>query len=78
MTFNPAIHSPLTMQQAANHLADGAGIFARLVLVDDEPARVVRLDPVLIRSAFDKDEDAASVETRFFSDFEGDLWLMES
>ena len=65
----------LTMKQAANHIADGAGVFARLVLCDGDPAQVVRLDPVLLRSHFEKDADANDAETRFTEDFEGDLWL---
>jgi hypothetical protein len=75
MTFNPAHHRFLMMEEAIKLICDGAEVFTKITIVDGEKPEVVHIPSALLVRTMQKNPDKESTETLLFEDFDGDLWL---
>lgn len=75
MTFNPAHHRFLMMEEAIKLIRDGAEVFTSFTIVDGEKPEVVKIASAELVRKMEKNPDKESTETLFFQDFDGDLWL---
>ena len=75
MTYDRKTDTLLTLREAANHIKDGAKIYARVILVHGEKPQVVGIEPTLLRAHLERDPEP-ECESPFCVDAEGDLWLV--